>query len=63
MFSHEQDQILLVETSFCQLSNMASSGLKKMFSQQFLDTHKVYGKMFIFIIYILYVQLMLLPYM
>ena len=63
VISHEQDQFLLEETSFCQLSNMASSGLKKLFSQQFLNTHKVCGKMFSLIISNICVWLVLLPYM
>ena len=36
----------LVETSFCQFSNMASPGLKKMFILQFYIHKKVYQKMF-----------------
>ena len=36
----------LVETRFCQFSNMASSGLKKMFILQFYTHTKVYQKLF-----------------
>ena len=34
------EQFFSVETSFCQFSNMASSGLKKMFVLTILYTHK-----------------------
>ena len=38
--------IFSVETSFCQFSNMASSGLKKMFILQYYIHKNVYQKMF-----------------
>ena len=38
--------IFSVETSFCQFSNMASSGLKKMFIMQYYIHKNVYQKMF-----------------
>ena len=37
--------IFSVETSFCQFSNMASSGLKKMFILQYYIHKNVYQKM------------------
>ena len=69
MFSHifvyslEQDTYLIRETSFCQFSNMASSGLKKMFSQQFWTPSKVYGKMVFHNIFNIDVWFMILSYM
>ena len=62
-FSHEQDLILLEETSFHQFSNMPSPGLKKMFSQQFFYTQNVCRKIFSFTILIICLWLVVLPYM
>ena len=56
----QNDVILLEETSFHQFSNMASSGLKKMFSQQFFYTQNVCGKIFSYTILIIYVWLVVL---
>ena len=63
VFSLEQDTYLIRETSFCQFSNMASSSLKKMFSQQFWTPSKVYGKMFFHNIFNYWCMIDVLSYM
>ena len=54
--------IFSVETSFCQFSNMDSSGLKKMFILQYYIHKNVYQKMFSKITFFFFIMADVMPY-